>query len=152
MEELHPWMWWCRRDFSLADAVSFLAMQPEAWRSGSAFEFVVRENGRFVAACGLNRIERLHRAANLGYWVRTSATGRGIAKACVSHLAAWAFEKADLDRLEILVAAGNLASQRVAEKAGAMREGVLRSRLLVHGRRHDAVVYSILRDRASREE
>jgi len=56
----------------------------------------------------------------------------------------WGFEHTDLTRLEIIVAAGNLASQRVAEKAGATREGTLRSRLILHGACLDAAVYSFV--------
>jgi len=43
-----------------------------------------------------------------------------------------------------LAATGNHASQRVAEKAGAVREGVLRKRLLVKGQTQDAVLYSLV--------
>jgi len=57
----------------------------------------------------------------------------------------WAFASTELVRLEILVAISNLPSQRVAEKAGAVREGVLRRRLLLHGVSHDAVMFSLTR-------
>jgi ribosomal-protein-serine acetyltransferase len=59
-------------------------------------------------------------------------------------LAAFGMERAGLTRIEIMAAAGNLASQRVAEKAGARREGVLRNRYLLHGKLHDAVLYSLI--------
>jgi ribosomal-protein-serine acetyltransferase len=36
-----------------------------------------------------------------------------------------------------------MVSQRVAEKSGALREGVLRNRLLLHGKIHDAAMYSL---------
>jgi len=42
------------------------------------------------------------------------------------------------------VAVGNAASIRVAEKIGGVREGVLRSRLLLHGEFHDAVLFSVI--------
>ena len=54
-------------------------------------------------------------------------------------------------RIEILAAVGNVPSQHVAEKAGAICEGILRQRLLLHGVAHDAVVFSILRPRAGDE-
>jgi ribosomal-protein-serine acetyltransferase len=47
--------------------------------------------------------------------------------------------------LEIVVSTVNIASLRVAEKAGAVREGTLQSRLLLHGVTHDAVVFSFVR-------
>jgi len=55
-----------------------------------------------------------------------------------------AFEQLHLHRVEIIAAVKNLASQRVAEKAGAMREGILRRRLLINGNHHDAIIYSLL--------
>lgn len=60
-------------------------------------------------------------------------------------LADWVFDNTELQRLEIVVAVGNATSQRVAEKAGALREGVLRARLRIHGAFHDAVMYSLVR-------
>lgn len=58
-------------------------------------------------------------------------------------LAAHAFALG-LARVEIPVYVDNPASQRVAEKAGAQREGVLRSYFLARGVRHDCVSYSLL--------
>jgi len=57
----------------------------------------------------------------------------------------WAMVNTNLIRLEILIAVGNIASQRVAEKAGAVREGTLRKRLLLHDEPHDAVMFSLIR-------
>jgi RimJ/RimL family protein N-acetyltransferase len=63
----------------------------------------------------------------------------------VRLIADFAFRETDLLRLEIVCALGNVASQRVAERAGAVREGVLRHRLLLHGEPVDAVMYSLVR-------
>ena len=83
--------------------------------------------------------------ANLGYWVRTSATRRGVATRAVRELAGFAFRETDLVRLEIVVAIDNRASLRVAEKSGAIREGTANQRVRLHGRSQDAVVFAILR-------
>ncbi|HYE66449.1 MAG TPA: GNAT family protein, partial [Pyrinomonadaceae bacterium] len=53
-------------------------------------------------------------------------------------------EELGLQRIEIVVAVDNWASQRVAEKVGATREGILRKRLLIHGRPQDALMYSLV--------
>ena len=58
----------------------------------------------------------------------------------VRQLLHWAAANTDFQRLEVLVSVENAPSLRVAEKSGAIREGVLRSRILLHGRFHDAVV------------
>lgn len=82
--------------------------------------------------------------ANLGYWVRTSAAGRGVATGATRAVARFGFEQIGLKRIEIVAAVNNLSSQRVAEKAGAVREGVLRKRLLIRGESHDAVLFSLV--------
>ena len=93
---------------------------------------------------GINQLHPVHQFANLGYWVRSSCTGHGIAVAAVRLCAQFGFAELHLKRLEILTAAGNVRSQRVAEKAGATREGVLRQRLNIGDVWHDAVLFSLL--------
>jgi RimJ/RimL family protein N-acetyltransferase len=80
--------------------------------------------------------------AEIGYWTR-AARGREVASRAVSLLARWAFELGAV-RVELVMDIENRASQRVAEKAGFTREGVLRQRLEVKGRRSDAVMFSLL--------
>lgn len=143
--ELFPWLTWCHPDYSMAEAEAWARSRPELFRAGVEYDFVVAdEGGRFLGGCALNQIHRGHRFANLGYWVRSSAMGRGVAPAAVRQLAAFAFTTTDLVRLEILCAVGNARSRRVAEKSGAILEGTLRDRLFLHDRPHDAVLYSIV--------
>jgi len=146
LPELHAWMSWCGMDYSLGDAERWVEMQSRARETGAAFEFLIVDGaGRMLGCCGVNQISAAYRLANFGYWVRTSMAGRGVATAAGRQLVDWAFLQTDLERLEIVAAVGNRASQAVAAKLGALREGVLRSRLLVHGRFQDAVLFSILR-------
>ena len=49
-----------------------------------------------------------------------------------------------LSRIEIVVATGNKASAKVAEKAGAKLEGILQNRILIHNHSHDALMYSLV--------
>jgi ribosomal-protein-serine acetyltransferase len=147
--EIGCWMDWCRPDYSLADAAGWIAAQAEARAKGTGFEFlVVVEDGRLLGVCGINGVNPDAGMANLGYWVRTSETGRGVAARAVRLLVDWVLEHTALQRIEIVVAVGNTPSQRVAEKVGALREGVLRSRLHIHGVYHDAVMHSIIRPTA----
>ena len=146
VEDVYPWLAWCHPDYSLSEAKEWTGRQPALRAQGEEYNFVITDAaGRFSGGCGLNQLNALHRTANLGYWVRSSAAGRGAAPAAVIALASWAFANTALERLEIVAATSNLRSQRVAEKAGAVREGVLRRRLHTHGVSHDAVVYSLVR-------
>ena len=150
-EELAPWMPWCHPGYSIEDTRAWVELQVVNFAEGREYDFViVAPEGRFLGGCGLNMMDAPNRRANLGYWIRTSETGRGHAVEAVRQLAAWAFDNTDLNRLEIIAAVGNVKSQRVAERAGAVREGVLRSRIVLHDAVHDAVVYSFVRQTGDR--
>ena len=110
---------------------------------------VIDAKGRYAGACGINNINTSERFANLGYWVRSSLTGQGIAPSAVRELVRWTFAHTTLNRLEIVAALGNTRSQRVAEKVGAERDGVLKQRLFLQGKPCDAVMYSLVRARSA---
>ena len=144
--DVYPWLDWCHPDYSLAEAEQWASSRAELASRGEEYHFaILGPDDRFLGGCGLNQINRIHRFANLGYWVRTSATRHGVATEAVRQVAEFAFGNTDLVRLEIVCAVGNDPSQRVAERAGAVREGVLRHRLLLHGQPVDAVMYSLVR-------
>jgi RimJ/RimL family protein N-acetyltransferase len=84
------------------------------------------------------------RRASVGYWLAAPARGRGVATRAVELLAGWTFSVLGVARLEITCAPDNLASQRVAERCGFTREGVLRSHVPFKGARRDSVVLSLL--------
>lgn len=146
--EVFPWLPWCHAGYSMREAVAWVDSRRQLAALGHEYSFaIVGEDGRLLGGCGINQINRIHRFANLGYWVRTSATRRGAATEAVRQVAQFAFDNTDLVRLEIVCAVGNDASQRVAERSGAVREGVLRHRLLLRGQPVDAVMYSLVRTR-----
>jgi RimJ/RimL family protein N-acetyltransferase len=145
-DALSAWMPWCHPGYSIEETRGWIEHCGVARARGSEFHFVIEAvGGRILGTCGLNQLRPDNRIANLGYWVRTSAAGRGIATRAVRELAGFAFRETDLVRLEIVVALENRASLRVAEKAGAIREGIANQRLRLHGRSHDAVVFALVR-------
>ncbi len=148
MAEVSPWMAWCHPDYSLEDTQSWIEVRDAEWLLGNEFAFAITSaaNGQFLGSCGLNTLNELHRLCNLGYWVRTSHAGRGIATRATKLVATWGLQELGLRRIEIVAAEDNLASQRVAEKAGAVREGVLRNRLLHGGVSIRAVMFSLVPD------
>lgn len=139
------WMTWAKPDFSEYDAACWFAQCDLARASGTAHEFaIVDAEGIFVGGCGLNQFSAENRMCNLGYWVRESRQRSGAATAAVLALRELAFKRLGLVRIEILVAEGNAASLRVAEKAGAEHESVARNRLQIHGRAHSAHVFAFV--------
>lgn len=146
LADLGVWLAWCHPSYSLEEARQWLSTRQQRAGDGNAHEFAIAgSEGEYLGGCGISLVNKAHRFANLGYWVRSSAVGKGVAS-CAARLAiAYAFQNTDLIRLEIVCAVSNTASQRVAEKLGALREGVLRSRLILPSGPSDAVMFSVLR-------
>jgi RimJ/RimL family protein N-acetyltransferase len=149
--ELGLWMPWCTPDYDQARAAEYVVKSQAERKAGVSFEFgIFGADGEYLGNCGLNNVNPQDKYANLGYWIRTRRTRHGFATSAVVELARWGFANTDLNRFEIVASVENIASQRVAERAGAKREGVARQRIVLGGRVHDAVVYSIVRTATSR--
>lgn len=150
-EDIGPRMMWTDAVTDLAGAELFITERLQQWDNGDGYAFVAedRDSGRLLGGGAVGHFNRTHRVANLGYFVRSSARGRGLAGGLSRLLAEFAFGDLWLQRLEILVEPDNTASLRVAEKLGAVREGILRHRLLIRGTPRDAVMFSLLPDSAN---
>jgi RimJ/RimL family protein N-acetyltransferase len=137
---------WAHAGFTLSDAEEYVGWWIESRETGTARYFAIESPaGRFLGACGLAGIDRSHRCAGLGFWVRRSAAGRGVASEAARLVVGFAFGHLGLERVEVMAAVDNIASRRVAEKLRAQREGVLRRRLVLRGVPTDVVLFSIVR-------
>jgi RimJ/RimL family protein N-acetyltransferase len=125
---------------------AFLEHSERSWvdGTGASFAIVDRATGRLLGSIGVRFHEET--AASVGYWVSRDARGRGIATIALELIARWVLRDLLLERLELVTAPENVSSQRVAEKAGFQREGLLRRYLEIKGRRRDCVMFSLLPD------
>ncbi|MCC7634943.1 GNAT family N-acetyltransferase [Stenotrophomonas rhizophila] len=143
---MRRWMPWCSDDYGVEQALQWFQACRTGRAGDTAYEYGVfeQDTGAFVGGAGLNEIRHDHRFCNLGYWVRQSRQGQGVATRVVHALAGQAFGPLRLQRVEIVVAVGNLASERVAVKSGALREGVARNRLVIDDRPAPAHMFSLV--------
>lgn len=146
IKEVGLWLPFAHEEYSINESRDWIKKRPGEWKKGAIYDFAIFDvkDGALIGGCGLNGINRENRHANLGYWIRTSRMGQGIAPAATRLLAKWGFEVLKLKRIEIIVAVGNERSLRAAVKAGARREGVLRNRINIREVMHDAVMYSLI--------
>jgi RimJ/RimL family protein N-acetyltransferase len=101
-------------------------------------------DGVLVGAIGLG-VNSFNYRGRIGYWVAAPMRGRGVCTRALRTLSAWALEVLELQRLDLITDPDNAASQRVAEKVGFRREGVLRAHLRhPDGRIRDSVMFSLL--------
>ena len=144
--ELSQWLPWCHPGYSPADSAAFIQTSVQWWAEQSQFTFGIFDaaDGQHAGSIGVNHLNRQHRYANIGYWVRTSHTRRGFASRAVRLAARFAFDALGMTRVEIAADPDNLASRRVAEKAGATLEAIARNRIVMRGRALPAALYSLV--------
>jgi ribosomal-protein-alanine N-acetyltransferase len=98
----------------------------------------------FIGWCGLTRWNPDYRSASLGYCLDEAAWGHGYATEAARALLRWAFDTLDLNRVQAETDTRNVASARVLEKLGFVREGTLREDCVVNGEVSDSWVYGLL--------
>lgn len=137
--ETQRWLPTLPRPYTLTDAYEFVT---GALDLGGP-QYAITEDGAVVGSIGIRL--GADASGHIGYWCTRGARGRGVATRALRRLCRHALEDLRLERLELFADPENVASQRVAEKVGFRREGVLRSHLChPDGRRRDSVVLSLL--------
>ncbi|URM92012.1 GNAT family N-acetyltransferase [Streptomyces sp. MRC013] len=128
---------------------------PAERTSGRGLALAVTEflTQRLVGAVRLHRTDWRARSAEIAYITAPWARGEGYATESVLAVARWLFREQRFERLELRTAAGNTASQQVAQKIGCVSEGVLRNAWIARVQtesgtwaetRTDLIVWSLL--------
>ena len=98
------------------------------------------------AGCiGFNTIDHDLRKVEIGYWLSQNLQGNGIVARCSKHLIQFAFERLNMDKVEIPVSEGNIPSRKVCERLGFVREGLITNAENLNGRLMDHVYYGLSR-------
>jgi RimJ/RimL family protein N-acetyltransferase len=121
------------------DALAWLESTEE-----KTFAVVDRLSGELLGSIGVRFLG--DGVAETGYWVKREARGRGVATRALVLVSRWALEDPEVGRFQLRAEPENIASQRVAEKAGFVSEGVLRAALALKGERRDVIMYSLVRE------
>lgn len=144
LKDLKPWMSWATDQYTEMTAREYIAIARARWDEHTFYAFAITHAEEILGACTLSSIHPVYHFCNLGYWVRSSCRGRGIAGWAAKLAARFAFEELGLIRVEVVIAVNNHASLRVAEKIGAHDEGILLNRMVVGRSVHNAHMYSLL--------
>jgi RimJ/RimL family protein N-acetyltransferase len=133
--------------YGSADARAYLLHRHDSLRAGIAAPFAIvsaADRDQLLGSISLMRFAWQHSRAEVGYWLAEAARGQGHATRAVRLVTAWGFRSLALERIDLMAATGNPASQRVAERCGFTREAVLRSYLLGKEGRQDMVAFGLL--------
>lgn len=119
-------------------------------RAGTGVHLMMldRASDRIVGSISLFYADWEVRSAEIGYGVRGDERGRGYATEALVAVSRWALATGGIQRAWLTANTDNVASVRVAEKAGLTREGTLRRAALEDDGLHDQAVFSLLDDEA----
>ena len=141
----YPW-----EDRSEADARAFVEMfrqwQWELPRRRFQLAITLREGGRLIGNCGIRRKLDNDWEADIGYELSPQFWGHGYATEAARAMVDFGFRELGLQRISSWCIADNVASARLLERLGFLKEGKLRSNEFFKGRWWDTLLYALLAD------
>jgi ribosomal-protein-serine acetyltransferase len=144
-ERLGRWLPWVEETRTERDSARFIADATEERRRRRSLVLAVCVDGTIVGTIGLHYVEWFDRSAELGYWIASAAEGQGYVTRAARAVLAFAFGTVGLHRIVVRCAVGNDRSERVAERLGMRREGLLREAHYVGGKFLDQHLFALLR-------
>ena len=128
-------------------ADQFIARCQQMADDGSGVRVAIERasDAAFIGWSALNQWNPDFRTASMGYVFVESAWGHGYATEAARALLQWGFDTLDLNRVQAETDTRNVASARVLEKLGFVREGTLREDCVVNGDVSDSWVFGLLR-------
>ena len=147
LPDLNQWLPWARMDYTSGDTTAFIRESVQAWKEDRAWDYSIRKRddpSRHIGNISVWTTSKLGKIAEIGYWVRSDEVSRGVCTEAVDRLLEETFDALGYHKVVLRIALGNDASDRVAEKLGFTREGVLREELLIRGNWVDHSLWSLL--------
>lgn len=145
--EVTPFMAW-ERHKTIADSRNFLDSFAAMNYRARELDFAICERSRpevVIGGMGVYWRSRAHGVMELGYVLDKAYWGRGYVPEAGRCLMRFAFETLEVHRIYAPVLSENEKSRRAALKMGMTLDGILRSSLMLRGRRWDEAVFSMLR-------
>ncbi len=111
------------------------------------FAILLKKEGTLIGSIGYKDIDPEHNRAEFGYWIGKPYWGQGYATEAVIQLISFGFRELELHRVYATPFGSNIASQRVLEKAGMIKEGILKDHIYHFEQYHDLLFYGLTVDR-----
>lgn len=132
---------------SAEDALDEIGWYQSIFDNGTGMRWGITMEGqdRIIGSCGfLNRTQK-HNRAEIGFELSREYWGKGIAAEALRAVIEYGFSELDLNRIEALIEPANSPSQKLVEKNGFVKEGLLREYEYTQGKYDDLYMYSLLK-------
>ncbi|TAK44931.1 MAG: N-acetyltransferase [Saprospiraceae bacterium] len=142
---LRQWLPWVDATQSVEDSRQYLKESMAHNAQGTQLITFLMEGETLAGSIGVVQYNKDCQKCEIGYWLRQDKQGRGLMTIACAAFTGYLFRSKDLNRIEILTAAGNAKSQAICQRLGFKHEGTLRQGLFMYGAYQDIKLYSLLR-------
>ena len=114
-------------------------------QTGIRWGITLKGQDKVIGSCGFLNIAAEHCRSDVGYELSKAYWGKGIASESMAAVIRYGFEQLNLQRIQALIEPPNIPSQKLAERNGFIKEGLLRSYEYTFGKFDDLLMYALLK-------
>ena len=142
---LREWLPWVDHMKTLGQFQQFILTSMQRWEAGSEIPFMIMQNDIAIGRVGIYHIDAYNKIGSIGYWLGKDFSGQGLITKVCSILIDYAFEKMNLNRIEIKCGTKNNKSKAIAERLQFTQEGIIRQGEFVNNSFIDLYLFSMLK-------
>lgn len=133
---------------SIEDALDEISWYQSIHEDGSGIRWgiTLKDSVKVIGSCGFLNRNTKHYRAEVGFELSKEYWGKGIASEALEAVIKFGFDHYSFERIEALIEPDNVPSQKLVEKQGFKREGLLRHYEFTCGKFDDLYMYSILKE------
>lgn len=141
---LHKFLHWANDEYNLQSAEAFVEQSRIAAQAKTNQSLGIFYDGKIIGSVGFVSYNWTSKRTEIGYWIAKDYEGRGIVTRACTELIKYAFDKLEMNRIEIRCATENARSRRIPEKLNFKLEGIFRQSEWRHTRFYDMAIYGLL--------
>ncbi len=142
---MEKWLAWVNKTRTIQDCQKHLKTYKLFNKGGQKLTTFIFYEKKLVGSVALVKIFKENQSAEIGYWLSQHLQGKGIVTQSCEKIIQYAFEKMNINRLEINAASLNPKSINIPKKLNFSHEGTLRDGLYIHEKFYDLEKYSLLK-------
>lgn len=141
---LQTYLPWVDHNVSVKDSEDYIKDSQKKYKREFGLNLCIFYKNQIVGTIGLVYIDKINKKCEIGYWLGEDFQGKGIMRRSCIALINYSIHVLKLHRIEIRCVAHNKKSQRIPEKLGFKKEGILRQSTILDREFFDMIVYGLL--------
>lgn len=142
---LKKWLPWVDGTQTSADTKNFIKFSKKQKRFNKGFQFTIKYKNKICGMVGLIFIYNQNKKTEIGYWLGSKHTGKGIMTKSCRALMEYCFNTLKLNKIIIRCSPGNKASIGIPKRLNFKKEALLRDDVFLNGKFEDSIMFTLLR-------